>query len=202
MDETPRTPAYFDGYPTVNQRPALERWQPMDVLPASRLKLRPPQRMRNRYITDFIASLSTREREQPLAASAAVGGVRGGAGAGATTATTPPPTTTGREWAWSFDPAKDVKMLETDRFPDSVQKYLSVDFVASMRCRVAFVVGDESAIVNPRLLAYTCLVLGDRVPITTLRCCGHHVMVRASVRVRSLHRRADNDYEGDIQKKK
>ncbi len=177
LDEMPRSPTYFDGFPSVRHRPAIERWQSMAVSPASKLQLRPPQRIRNRYIMDFIASMSTRERERPAAASAGDGGQRGG-GTGVGTSTTA--MIREREWAWNFDPAKDEKML--DHFPDSVQKYLTVDFVAEMRCRVAFVVGEKSAIVTPRLLAYNRLVLGHLAPITALRNCGHHVMVRASRR--------------------
>lgn len=118
------------------------------MLPGNKLQLRPPQRVRNHFIVEFIAENSVRRRVADGstliagAQSVKLGDV---------------------VWTWSFDPAKDAKMLAADRFPLSVQRYISVDQVKQMLCRAAFIVGDQSLIVQSELVDYARLAFGKKV---------------------------------------
>lgn len=152
VDELPRPLNFFEGFPDGLSRPQVAKWRPVSsVLPKNKLRLMPPQEMRNHFIIDYIANRSIRFKTDPQ--------------------------TREKLWAWSFDPQKDKRMNPMDRFPASFIKYLTVDFVKSMTSRIAFLVGDESIVSAPDVCSFAQSSLGDRAPVVVIRNSGHHIMV-------------------------
>ena len=190
LDQAPRPPNFFDGMPSPVFRPAVARWRPGSVSPASKLRLRPPQKIRNQFIIDFIAMQSTRWRATSTTTSTNTSTSSGrgnnnrgtnGGGNGRSTVSAGREEEEQREWTWAFDPAKDQKMVFSHRFPKSITRNVSLAVFQQLRCRAAVVVGDESVIVAPPIRAYIRHALPDHIPVTVLRQCGHHVMVRSVV---------------------
>ncbi len=124
----------------------------MSRLPKKTLKLRPPQAPKNEYVLEFIADHSTREKTDPRTGE--------------------------RLWSWAFDPARDGHMHPGDELPQCVSRLLSSEVVCAMRCRTAFIHGDESLVLPAALVKYNRAALPERLPIVTVRDSGHHIMVR------------------------
>ena len=66
---------------------------------------------------------------------------------------------------------------QNDAFPLNLMDYLSVENVQKLPIRVAFIVGERSAICNPAIVDFNRSVLGNDIPINILHDSAHHVML-------------------------
>ena len=165
LDELPRPPGYFDDFqffaPTTSStsstttrpppppRPPRKGHKVRDKSISVRTKfyLQPPQKVMHPFIKDYIADYSITFNEDKTT------------------------------WTWSFDPKKNFKQPKHDAFPLNLMDYLSVENVQKLPIRVAFIVGERSAICNPAIVDFNRSVLGNDIPINILHDSAHHVML-------------------------
>ena len=155
LDEIPRPPGYFDGMPPPS-------WVKFDQRTGKRLPGRAKVRAAEVLPRDCLKLAPPQKPMNRYIRNYIADHSVRRVGAG---------------WTWAFDPAKDARYKPGDEFPATFDRFLTPQAVQSLQVRVAFVVGERSAVCTPQVVNYNRRVIGDEIPITVIKDAAHHIMI-------------------------